>query len=224
MPVFHVSIHGTIESLCGESREPAAPSSLFRLCAWGSKVGVYAPRELTIAAIVLAPGLSFVLPGVLNGATLITGPGILWRAALSRIIGSSPRCRTGLPWTVEIYGPFIPVSGSLPLTPPSRAESIVLDGKYSLLNCVSTGNITFISINQFVAPAICRQFGGKGSMRVGNLNLAETDTLERTTGECEHSEKRGNNQGQPFNGIKENQKNGTAVVLSGGNDAHGFPV
>lgn len=124
-------------------REPAVSSSLFRLCAWGSKVGVYAPRELTIAAIVHAPGLSFVLPGVLNGATLITWPGILWRAALSRIIGSSPRCRIGLPWTVEIYGPFIPVSGSLPLTPPSRAESIVLDRKYSLLNCTSTGKITF---------------------------------------------------------------------------------
>lgn len=88
VPVFHVSIHGTIESLCLESREPAVSSSLFRLCAWGSKVGAYAPRELTIDAIVLAPGLSFVLPGVLNGATLITGPGILWRAALSRIIGS----------------------------------------------------------------------------------------------------------------------------------------
>jgi len=41
----------------------------------GHKVGAYAPRELTIDAIVLAPGLSFVLPGVLNGATLITGSG-----------------------------------------------------------------------------------------------------------------------------------------------------
>ena len=143
VPVFHVSVHGTIESLWVESREPAVSSSLFRLFAWGSKVGAYAPRELTIDAIVLAPGLSFVLPGVLNGATLITGPGILWSAALSRIIGSSSGCRAGLPWTAEIYGPLVPVSGSLPLTPPSRAESIVLDRKYSLLNCVSTGNVTF---------------------------------------------------------------------------------
>lgn len=143
VPVFHVSVHETIESLCVMSREPAVSSSLFRLFAWGSKVGVYAPRELTIAAIVLAPGLSFVLPGVLNGATLITGPGIPWRAALSRIIGSSSRCRAGLPWTVEIYGPLVPVRGSLPMTQPSRTESNVLDRKYSLLNCVSTVKITF---------------------------------------------------------------------------------
>lgn len=109
----------------------------------GLKVGAYAPRELTIAAIVLAPGLSFVLPGVLNGATLITGPGILRRAALSWIIGSWSGCRAERPWTVEMYGPFVPVSGSLPSTPPSRAESIALDRKYSLLNCVSTAKITF---------------------------------------------------------------------------------
>ncbi len=143
VPVFHVSVHGTIESLWVESREPAVSSSLFRLFAWGSKVGAYAPRELTIDAIVLAPGLSFVLPGVLNGATLITGPGILWSAALSRIIGSSSGCRAGLPWTAEIYGPLVPVSGSLPLTPPSRAESIVLDRNYFLSNCASTVKITF---------------------------------------------------------------------------------
>ena len=31
VPVFHVSVHGTIESLCVESREPAVSSSLFRL-------------------------------------------------------------------------------------------------------------------------------------------------------------------------------------------------
>ena len=61
-------------------------------------------------------------------------------------------------------------------------------------------------------------------MRVGHLNLAETDTLERATGEREHGEKRGHNQGKSLNGIKENQKNGTAVVISGGNDAHGFSV
>jgi len=69
------------------------------------------PRELTIAAIVLAPGLSFVLPGVFNGATLIAGPGILWIAALSRIIGSWSGCWAGHPWTVEMYGPFVPNSG-----------------------------------------------------------------------------------------------------------------
>ena len=153
VPVFHVSIHGTIESLCLESREPAVSSSLFRLCAWGSKVGAYAPRELTIDAIVLASGLSFVLPGVLNGATLITGPGIPWRAALSRIMGSLSGHRAGLPWTAEIYGPFVPVSGSLPLTRPSRAESIVLDRKYSLLNCVSTAKSTFY-LNKSICCAV----------------------------------------------------------------------
>ena len=91
-----------------ENRLYPLPFSAF---SWGFKVGAYAPRELTIAAIVLAPGLSFVLPGVFNGATLITGPGILWRAALSRIIGSSSGCRAGHPWTVEMYGPFVPISG-----------------------------------------------------------------------------------------------------------------